>query len=82
MRGDLVKLDVTVECDGYIADAARTVVVDRGSDVATQMIACVRSAYRAGLRVARTGVRVNEVGRAIEADGLVITSDWHVGRRA
>jgi len=37
MRGDLVKLDVTVECDGYIADAARTVVVDRGSDVATQM---------------------------------------------
>src|SRR5678815_1504696 len=26
-RGDLVKLDVTVEKDGYFADAARTVIV-------------------------------------------------------
>lgn len=25
-RGDLLKLDVTVECDGYIADAARTII--------------------------------------------------------
>lgn len=29
-RGDIVKLDVTVEKNGYIADAARTVIVDRG----------------------------------------------------
>jgi methionyl aminopeptidase len=28
--GDLVKLDVTVEKDGYIADAARTVIVESG----------------------------------------------------
>jgi methionine aminopeptidase len=26
-RGDLVKLDVTVEKNGYVADAARTVIV-------------------------------------------------------
>jgi methionyl aminopeptidase len=68
MRGDLVKLDVTIECDGYIADAARTIVVSRGSEIASRMIACVRAAYRAGLRVARAGVRVNEIGRAIDAE--------------
>src|SRR5689334_16344814 len=27
--GDIVKLDVTTELDGYVADAARTVVVER-----------------------------------------------------
>src|SRR5690348_18396551 len=30
-RGDLVKLDVTVERAGYMADAARTVMVGEGS---------------------------------------------------
>lgn len=64
-RGDLLKLDVTVECDGYIADAARTVIVGRGSDTASRMIACVRAAFRAGLAVARAGTRVNEIGRAV-----------------
>src|SRR5215203_2731224 len=67
-RGDLLKLDVTVECDGYIADAARTVVVGHGSETATRMIACVRAAFRAGLAVARAGTRVNEIGRAVDAE--------------
>ena len=32
--GDLVSLDATVEKDGYVADAARSVVVGRGSPTA------------------------------------------------
>ena len=67
-RGDLLKLDVTVECDGYVADAARTVVVGRGSETSTRMMACVRAAFRAGLAVARAGTRVNEIGRAVDAE--------------
>jgi methionyl aminopeptidase len=67
-RGDLLTLDVTVECDGYIADAARTVVVGSGSDTATRMIACVRASFRAGLEAARVGARVNEIGRAVERE--------------
>jgi methionine aminopeptidase len=49
-------LDVTVECDGYIADAARNLVDGHGSDTATRMIACVRAAFRSGLAVARAGI--------------------------
>jgi methionyl aminopeptidase len=67
-RGDLLKLDVTVECDGYVADAARTVIIGRGSDTAARMIACVRAAFRAGLAVARAGTRVNEIGRAVDRE--------------
>jgi methionyl aminopeptidase len=65
--GDLVKLDVTVEKDGYVADAARTVIVESGSDVATRLAACAREAFAAALRVARAGTKVNEIGRAVES---------------
>src|SRR5262245_60871591 len=37
-RGDLVKLDVTVEKNGYVADAARTVIVGNGSETARRQI--------------------------------------------
>ena len=64
-RGDLVKLDVTVEKDGYIADAARTVVVEDGSATAQGLKSCAASALRAAMRVARAGTLVNEIGRAV-----------------
>jgi methionyl aminopeptidase len=66
--GDLVKLDVTVEKDGYIADAARSVLVGPGSPVAERLIACARSSFEAALAVAKAGARVNEIGRAIERE--------------
>ena len=67
-RGDVVKLDVTVEKDGYVADAARSVVVAPGSPTATRLVACAEAAFRAGAAVARAGVRVNEIGRAVERE--------------
>jgi methionyl aminopeptidase len=66
--GDVVKLDVTVEKDGYIADAARSVVVAPASTTATRIVACAEAAFRAGVNVARAGVRVNEIGRAVERE--------------
>jgi methionyl aminopeptidase len=67
-RGDVVKLDVTVEKDGYVADAARTVLVGSGTDTARRLIACARAAFRAAVTVARAGTRVNEIGRAVEQE--------------
>lgn len=64
-RGDLVKLDVTVEKDGYVADAARSVLVESGTDTAQRLVACAASAFTAALAVARAGNRVNEIGRAV-----------------
>ena len=65
--GDLVKLDVTVEKDGYIADAARSVIVGSGSDVATRLQACARDAFEAALTVATAGRKVNEISRVVES---------------
>lgn len=67
-RGDLVKLDVTVEKDGYVADAARTVVVEGAPESARRLADCVDSALKAALAVARAGVLVNEIGRAVSRE--------------
>jgi methionyl aminopeptidase len=64
-RGDLVKLDVTVEKNGYIADAARSVIVESGSDTAHRLASCAEAALQAALEVARAGAPVNEIGRVI-----------------
>lgn len=63
--GDLVTLDVTAEKDGYIADAARTVVVGPASDEKWDLVACAKRAFYKGMQVARAGNRVNAIGRAI-----------------
>jgi methionyl aminopeptidase len=66
--GDLVKLDVTVEKDGYVADAARTVLVGEGSETAKGLARCAKRALDAAIAVATAGVRVNEIGRTVERE--------------
>jgi methionyl aminopeptidase len=67
-RGDIVKLDVTAEKDGYMADAARTVIVGTGSDQAQRLKRCAKRAFERALDVARAGRRVSEIGRVVERE--------------
>ncbi|HYD40661.1 MAG TPA: type I methionyl aminopeptidase [Anaeromyxobacter sp.] len=67
-RGDLVSLDVTVELDGYFADAAITVGVPPLSDEAARLVACAEAAFRKGAAAARAGALVSEIGRAVERE--------------
>jgi methionyl aminopeptidase len=66
--GDLVSLDVTVELGGYVADAARSLVVEPSRPTAHRLVACTKAAFDAALGVARAGTRVNEIGRAVEGE--------------
>jgi methionyl aminopeptidase len=68
VAGDLVSLDVTVEKDGYVADAARSVIVGGGAQTARQLIAAAEMALAAALAVAKAGVRVNQIGRAVHKE--------------
>lgn len=67
-EGDLLKLDVTVEKDGYMADAAESVGVGAVSQEAERLIACSRRAFEKAMLVARAGFRVCEIGRAVERE--------------
>lgn len=78
-EGELVKLDVTVEKDGLMADAAVTVPVGTISDVDRRMISCAERAFRKAMLVARAGFRVSEIGRVVERevrrDGFSVIRD-------
>jgi len=67
-EGDLLKLDVTVEKDGFMADAAESVAVGTVSKEAERLIACSRRAFEKAMLVARAGFRVSEIGRAVERE--------------
>ena len=66
--GDLVKLDVTFEKGGYMADAAITIPVEPVSDEARRLVSCAERALGKAMRVARAGNRVNEIGRIVERE--------------
>jgi len=67
-EGDLVKLDMTAEKDGFVADAAVTVRAGRVSAQAEDLARCAETAFHQALKVARAGNRVNEIGRAVERE--------------
>ena len=75
-RGDLVKLDVTAELDGFYADACRTVCVGDARPQALKLVRTAEQALAAALKVVRTGAPLNEIGatvqRLVQARGFSI----------
>ena len=62
-EGELVTLDVTVELDGLMADAAQTVVVGGGD---SRLVDAAEAALRRAMDVARAGTPLNEIGAAVQ----------------
>ncbi len=88
LAGDVVKIDVTAELDGYIADAATTVLLPPVAPVALRLKRSAEEALREAFAVARTGRRVSAIGRAVESqarrDGFAVVRELcghGVGRR-
>ena len=79
--GDLVKVDVTAEVDGYMADAASTVAVPPVSRRHRGLCQCARTAFKCALEVARPGQPLNLIGRAVESQvesrGFSILPELH-----
>ncbi len=68
VEGDLVKLDLVAEKDGFFADAAVTVAVGKVSPTAAALMRCAENAFHRAARVARAGNRVYEIGREVESE--------------
>src|ERR1700730_4252586 len=66
--GDLMKLDVTIEKDGFMADAAVTVPVGEVTVERQNLVACAERAFAKAMLVARAGFRIWEIGRAVERE--------------
>lgn len=64
--GDLVKLDVTAELDGFYADACVSVPVGNATHSTLKLAAASRAALNRALKAARAGVPINTIGRTVE----------------
>ena len=67
-NGDVVKLDVTIEKDGFMADAAESVAVGEVSETTARLIECAQRAFEKAMLVARAGFRLTDIGRAVERE--------------
>ena len=65
--GDVLKLDVTAELDGYIADAARTIVLPPATSVARRLRDAAKRAFDRAAGAARAGRLVSTIGQEVEA---------------
>lgn len=74
LAGDLVTIDVTPYVDGYVADAAKTIIVSGSNENSKHykkskaMIDCAEAAFWSAMKVLRTGKPLNLVGKVIEAE--------------
>ena len=87
-RGDLVKLDITAELDGFYADACRTVIVGDARPRAQRLVRTAEQALARGLKAATSGQPLNAIGaavqRTVEAGGYSVCSGLAghgIGRR-
>jgi methionyl aminopeptidase len=64
--GDLVNIDVSAELDGYWADTGASFAVGTVSARDLELLAVTRQALAAGMREARAGNTLREIGRAVE----------------
>src|SRR5207248_2181888 len=66
--GDLVKLDLTAEKDGYHTDSGVSVEVPPAKGQAHELARCAERAFRQALDAARSGNRTKDIGRAVERE--------------
>src|SRR3954453_8027151 len=67
-QGDLVKLDLVAEKDGFFSDAAVTVIAGVASPEAQNLARCAEAAFWHATKEAVAGNRVFDIGRAVEKE--------------
>jgi methionyl aminopeptidase len=65
--GDLVKLDVTAELNGFYADACISVPVGKPREETLRLIGAAQAALADGMKAARAGAPLNAIGTAVDA---------------
>lgn len=64
--GDIVKVDLGVNCDGWLVDTARTHLIDEVDDASKRLLAASEAALTAAIDLCRDGVHVGSIGATVE----------------
>ncbi len=65
-EGDLVKIDLGVHVNGYIADMAKSIIVGKGNKEKELLIKASEEALDEAINKIKPGVKSNEIGKVIE----------------
>lgn len=65
-EGDLVKVDVGVTYQGYIADAAKTFAAGKISQETKKFLSVTKDALNKGIGMAKTGNKISDISRVIQ----------------
>ena len=65
-QGDIVKLDVTVEKDGYYADTAVSIVVPPIIKKHRRLVTCAKSYFENAMKISSPGTHIRDLSRAIQ----------------
>lgn len=63
---DIVKIDIGVNYQGYIADAARTYAVGEIKEETRKLLKVTKDALNSGIKMARPGNRISDISRTIQ----------------
>lgn len=66
LLGDLINIDVSAELNGYFGDTGGSMVVPPIKKPLTHLCEATKEAMYAGIAAARAGVKLNEIGKAVE----------------
>lgn len=73
--GDVVSIDLVIGYEGMVLDSARTVIAGEGSEIAKELVAVTKQALMAGIKAAKPGNYVKDIGAAIEQ---VVPKDFSI----
>ena len=78
--GDIVSLDVVINCEGFIGDNANTLIVGDASEEVQFLVNETRNSLEHAIGFARAGGRVGDISNAvqtyIESRGLAVVRDF------
>jgi len=78
--GDILNIDVTVIKDGYYGDNSKMYVVGEPPIRSKKLVEAAQEALYVGLRAVKPGVRLNEIGKAVqkytESQGFSVVREY------
>ena len=68
--GDIVKVDIVIEYNGWFADSARTFLVGKGTKQSQQLIKTTKQCLYKAIKVARIGNTTGDIGYVIQQHAI------------
>lgn len=65
-EGDILKVDVVVEKDGYYGDTCRCFIIGEGDELTHHLVLTTYNAMWQAIKICKSGISVNKIGETIE----------------